>query len=66
MMSIIGPREPHDYRDCNLWVPGTNLIKPKNPEKEDGAPARLAQPHQTNPPQKSRWRSCAAGTISYI
>ena len=22
-MSIAGPGEPHDYRDHNLWVPGT-------------------------------------------
>ena len=23
IMSITGPRETHDYRDYNLWVPGT-------------------------------------------
>ena len=22
ILSITGPRETHDYRDCNLYVPG--------------------------------------------
>ena len=34
IMSITGPREPHDYRDYNLWVPD-NLIQPP-PKKRGG------------------------------
>ena len=39
IMSIIGPREPHDYsyRDYNLLVPGTfrNLIPKKSKVKKN-------------------------------
>ena len=31
IMSITGPREPHDYRDYNIWVPGTTFSTKKNP-----------------------------------
>ena len=50
IMSTTGPRETHDYRDYNLWVPGTpnrkNRIlreEQKGKKKVQSAPSKL--PH---------------------
>ena len=34
IMSIIGPRETHDYRNYNLLVRGTNTSPPKTPKTQ--------------------------------
>ena len=33
IMPIAGPRETHDYRDYNLWVPGSTDSTPHPPKK---------------------------------
>ena len=40
IMSIIGPRETHDYRNYNLLVRGTNTSKPKKKKKKEARSVR--------------------------
>ena len=74
IMSIIGPRETHDYRNYNLL--GSGIIKSQKKQKTGklrdwdgsvwgGIPLRNPTPHGTWLDSGSAWAGCLPGVASY-